>query len=76
MRRGELADGIARLLGVRPPRLLPRWATPLGGVVGATIARSLRISNRKLRRASGWEPRYRSALDGFGAITGKEQWRG
>jgi nucleoside-diphosphate-sugar epimerase len=68
MRRRELANGIARRLGVRPPWLLPRWASPLGGAVGGTIARSLRVSNRKLRGASGWTPQYRTALDGFGAI--------
>jgi 2-alkyl-3-oxoalkanoate reductase len=73
MRRRELANGIARLLGVRPPRLLPHWAASLGGAVGEPMARSLRISNRKLRSASGWAPRYRTALDGFGAIIAGEQ---
>jgi nucleoside-diphosphate-sugar epimerase len=75
MRRRDLANGIAQQLGVRPPRLLPRWATPLGGVVAEPMARSLRISNRKLRSASGWTPRYRTALDGFGAIMAAEQRR-
>jgi nucleoside-diphosphate-sugar epimerase len=68
MRRRELADGLARLLGVRPPRFLPSWATRLGGAVGPTIARSLRISTRTLREASGCTPRYRTALDGLAAI--------
>lgn len=41
-----------------------------------TIARSLRVSNRKLRSASGWTPRYRTALDGFGAVTaGSNEWQ-
>jgi hypothetical protein len=71
MRRRDLGDGIARLLGVRPPRLLPGWATPLGGVLGETFARSLRVSNRKLRGASGWAPRFPTTLDGFAAITAK-----
>jgi nucleoside-diphosphate-sugar epimerase len=65
LRRRELADGIARLVGAKPPRFLPAWATPLGGVVGGTLARSLRVSNRKLRRVGGWEPRYRTAVEGF-----------
>ena len=73
MRRRKLADGIARLLGVRPPRLLPRWASPLGGAIGGTIARSLRVSNRKLRSASGWMPQYRTALKGLGAIIAGER---
>jgi nucleoside-diphosphate-sugar epimerase len=65
MRRRDLANGVAKLLGVSPPRFLPRWATLLGGVVGETIARSLRISNRKLRQATGWAPRYPTTLDGM-----------
>jgi 2-alkyl-3-oxoalkanoate reductase len=68
MRRRDLANGIAGLLGVRPPRMLPRWTARLGGSVGEMLVRSLRISNRKLRNASGWAPRYRTTLDGFEAV--------
>lgn len=70
MRRRELANGIARLLQVRPPRFLPAWAGRLAGSVGDAVSRSLRISNRKLRDASGWAPRYPKALDGFAAVLG------
>ena len=68
MRRRDLADGIARLLGTSPPRFLPSWATPFGGAVGPTLARSLRISNRKLRGASDWVPRYPTTLEGLASI--------
>jgi len=68
MRRRELANGIAGLLGARSPRFLPAWTAHLAGAVGETLARSLRISNRKFRGASGWEPRYRTTLDGFEAV--------
>lgn len=67
LRRRELAGEIARLMGVRPPRFLPAWMAMLGGSVGRTIARSLRISNRALRDATGWRPQYRTAVDGFAA---------
>jgi nucleoside-diphosphate-sugar epimerase len=67
LRRRELAGEIARLVGVRPPRFLPAWMALLGGSVGRTIARSLRISNRALREATGWRPHYRTAVDGFAA---------
>jgi nucleoside-diphosphate-sugar epimerase len=67
-RRRELADGIARLIGSPAPRFLPAWAARLGGAVGGTLARSLRISNRKFRETSGWAPRYRTALEGFEAV--------
>jgi nucleoside-diphosphate-sugar epimerase len=65
MQRRQLADAIARLLGVRPPRLLPAWVTRFTGSVGETLARSLRVSNRKLERASGWRPRFPTMLDGL-----------
>ena len=68
LRRRALADGMARLLNVPPPRLLPWWTRRLAGSVGDAISRSLRISNRKLRNKSGWEPRYRSALDGLRVV--------
>jgi 2-alkyl-3-oxoalkanoate reductase len=68
LRRRELAGGIARLVGVGPPRFLPAWAATLGGPVVRTIARSLRISNRKLRQASTWEPKYRTPLEGFARV--------
>jgi nucleoside-diphosphate-sugar epimerase len=73
MRRRELADGIARLIGARPPRLMPAWVARLAGSLGDTLGRSLRISNRKLVLASGWTPRYATALDGFRAIVSRDR---
>jgi hypothetical protein len=32
------------------------------------LSRSQRISNRKLREASGWSPRYARAADAWGDI--------
>lgn len=68
LRRRDLAEGLAQTLGVKSPRFLPGWVTALGGGVAATLARSLRISNRKLREASEWAPRYPTALDGLRPI--------
>ena len=68
LRRREFAEAIAGMLGVRPPKFLPAWVPKLAGPLGETIARSLRISNRKLRQASGWTPRYPSAMEGWRAI--------
>jgi nucleoside-diphosphate-sugar epimerase len=61
---GSLADA----LGVSPPRFLPAWSTPLFGNVGALLARSLRLSNRKLREATGWRPRYPSMREAWPAL--------
>lgn len=72
MRRGDLANGIADRMGVAPPRFLPAWTSRLFGVIGSTIARSLRISNRKLRDTGGWAPRWPTALDGLSAIAAEQ----
>lgn len=68
LRRRELGCGVARLIGAKAPRHLPAWAVVLGGPVSRTLARSLRISNRKLRRESGWQPKYPTALDGYAEV--------
>ena len=73
LRRRDLGDGIARLLGGAPPRFLPPWSAHLGGVLGETLARSLRISCRKLEQVSDWRPQYTSALAGFAAIIAAHQ---
>lgn len=62
--RDEFARVVAALLGVRPPRFAPAWATKLGSVA-ETLGRSLRISNRKLKQASGWAPEFPSAREGM-----------
>ena len=60
---GSLAEN----LGLRPPRFLPGWITPLFGSVGDAMARSLRISNRKLREDTGWAPQFPSVREGWPA---------
>jgi nucleoside-diphosphate-sugar epimerase len=66
--RGDLADGMAQLMGVPSPRFLPRWMAYLGGGLGETLARSLRISSRAFVRACGWTPRYRTMLESLAAV--------
>ena len=61
----EYIDSLADTLGVDHPRLLPGWLAPLGGTPAKVLARSLRLSNRKLRQASTWKPRYRSVREGW-----------
>ncbi len=58
-------DALAAALGVRSPRLPPVWATFLFGAIGKLAARSLRISNRRLRESSNWTPRYPSVREGW-----------
>jgi nucleoside-diphosphate-sugar epimerase len=61
-------DSLAEALGVRAPKLLPTWITPLFGSLGALASRSLRISNQRLRSASSWTPKYSNVRQGWGAV--------
>lgn len=62
-------DALAAALHVEPPRLPPVWATGLFGSAGEMLARSQRISNRKLREAVGFRPRYYSVREGWRSLT-------
>ena len=64
LRHRDFVDAIAHAIGAAPPRLLPAWLAQIGGSLARMFARSLRISNLKLRQ-QGWAPRYRSARDGL-----------
>jgi len=64
MRRREYLDALARALVLPPPRMPPYWTRHLMGSVGRVLARSQRVSNRKLCRC-GWSPRDRSAREGL-----------
>jgi nucleoside-diphosphate-sugar epimerase len=67
MTHREFADALADALHLsQRPKLPPPWMTALAGPLGRLLARSLRISNMKLRNA-GWAPRYRSVQEGFPA---------
>lgn len=68
LRRREYFDALAELLDVPPPKLPPLWVVRLTGWMGETMARSLRLSDRKLRRESGWAPKYPSVRTGYRAV--------
>lgn len=65
MTHGAIGSAIASILSVRPPRFLPAWTVMLAGSLGETLARSLRLSNAKLKGASSWRPSAPNAADGF-----------
>jgi nucleoside-diphosphate-sugar epimerase len=68
LRRREWIDALATALGTGAPRVLPRWLSRLGGSMSELLARSQRISNRKLKQESGWAPRYSSVREGWPAM--------
>jgi nucleoside-diphosphate-sugar epimerase len=64
---GELMPELARQIGAKPPRHLPRWVGRLaGGEVAVVMMTEIRgASNEKAKRELGWEPRYPSWRLGF-----------
>jgi nucleoside-diphosphate-sugar epimerase len=65
--REEFFDVVAKALQVGSPRFLPEWSAHLMGIVGPVLARSIRLTNEKFRRATRWAPASRSAADGLPA---------
>jgi len=63
--RREFGDALAQILGVRSPKIPPRWLAELAGPLGNLMVRSLRISNAKLKKTTGWTPKYRNAREGM-----------
>lgn len=58
--RAEAGRVVAEALGVKPPRAVPaplRAAMPTSGKL---LMKSLRISNRRFKQASGWTPSHPS----------------
>ena len=58
---------LARVLGAKPPRHVPRWlARLIAGEAAVMIGTESRgASNAKARRELGWTPRYPSWREGF-----------
>jgi 2-alkyl-3-oxoalkanoate reductase len=58
---------LARALGAKPPRRVPRWLGRLAGGEVATIMMTevKGASNDKAKRELGWQPRYASWRQGF-----------
>ncbi|MGI9025806.1 MAG: hypothetical protein ACR2GP_09525 [Burkholderiaceae bacterium] len=65
--RRDYVDALAEALGVAPPKFAPIWLSGLAGSLGKLMSRSQRISNRKLKKMSGWTPRYPSVREGWRA---------
>jgi nucleoside-diphosphate-sugar epimerase len=69
---GELMPELARQIGAKPPRHLPRWVGRLAaGEVGVLMMTEIRgATNDKAKRELGWEPRYPSWRQGFKGESG------
>jgi nucleoside-diphosphate-sugar epimerase len=67
LRHRDYVDTLADAVGAKHPHLPPALFAKLAGSLGRTLARSLRVSNRKLREVGGWAPTYPSVREGFPA---------
>jgi nucleoside-diphosphate-sugar epimerase len=69
LRQREFVEALARAVGRRRLLAPPRWAVGLlAGDAGRALSRSQRISNRRFREATGWEPAVPSAREGFARL--------
>ena len=69
--RGEYVDALADALGVPSPA--SRSVTVELPPSFSVMLRSLRVSNRRFKEATGWQPRSPSAWEGWAAVIG--DWR-
>jgi nucleoside-diphosphate-sugar epimerase len=70
----EYLDTFTRAFGIRKLRPTPAWLTRIAtGKSAKAVTRSWRISNRKLKAARDWKPKYRSAREGWAAIAADRQ---
>lgn len=67
LRRAEFFAVVAEAEGVPAPKPQPAWMARLMGSLGELLSRSVRMSNRTFRAASGWAPRYPSVREGWPA---------
>ena len=58
---------LARALGAKPPRHIPRWLGRLAAGEAATLTMTevVGASNEKAKRELGWRPQYPSWRQGF-----------
>ena len=66
-RAADWLPALARAIGAKPPRHVPRWlGRLLGGEAVAIMMTEVRgASNAKAKRELGWAPQYASWREGF-----------
>ncbi len=69
----EFFHTLATAIGAPEPRFPPSWISHLLGSLGDTLARSQRMSNGKLRGASGWSPKFPSVREGLADSVAKRR---
>ena len=65
--RREFAGVIAKAVGAKEPKPMPGFLVALGGKTTELLSRSQRVSNAKIKAATGWAPKWSSAREGMPA---------
>jgi len=68
MTHRQFGEALAAIAGVPRPKTPPQWLVPLTGSMGETMARSLRISNARLREFGDWRPQHATAREGWADV--------
>jgi 2-alkyl-3-oxoalkanoate reductase len=69
VRQEQLKTALAAAAGRRRVLSLPVWLTRMmAGPTAEAFTRSLRISNRRFRDATGWMPEVRNAVEGLARV--------
>jgi nucleoside-diphosphate-sugar epimerase len=72
VRQRQLRTALAAAAGRRRVLSIPTWLIRMmAGPAAEVFTRSLRISNRRFREATGWAPHVRNAVEGM-ALVGSE----
>jgi nucleoside-diphosphate-sugar epimerase len=66
--RKEYGETVAAALGRKAPRNIPPIIAKAGGSKSEYLMRSMRVSNRKFKEATGWAPAYPSVREGWPVI--------
>jgi nucleoside-diphosphate-sugar epimerase len=67
--RRDYLDAFTAAFGLRKLRPMPTWLVRLtSGSAASAVIRSWRVSNKKLRDATGWSPCYPSVREGWPAV--------
>jgi nucleoside-diphosphate-sugar epimerase len=66
LRRAEYVDAACHALGVPPPAVRSASVDQPGAL--SVMLRSLRVSNRRFEEATGWQPRWPSAWEGWAHV--------
>ncbi|MEY2475405.1 MAG: hypothetical protein QOG87_720 [Actinomycetota bacterium] len=66
--RKVFGETVAAALGKKPPRKIPEVVAKVSGEKGRFYMRSMRVSNKRFKDATGWAPAYPSVREGWPVV--------